>query len=266
MTLRARPIVGALLVCACLSLPQPATARAVALSQITFDEFAITPASGTISFLEQWGLQALSQADNSFGQFDSQLDSAEGPGRADSAAAVIFAEGSASARDVAPSPPFDDVAGSARARAEIPNPVTAQARSLGRATFSNTFEISGGTGPVDVTFEVLISPLLDVFTDRFGQLAEAEWVFTIEVDGVSVFAEPVTDLLRIGPNDADTRGEERLLTATVPLAFDTDYFLLIEADAEAQVINIPEPTPGSLLMAGLVCLVASRLARVARAE
>jgi hypothetical protein len=249
--LRAIPLAG-LIAAGCFS-NVPAWATAIAHSNLGFSGVGITPSAGTVEFTGPWTLQAQASADNSLSEFDSGFDEKTGPDTASASAAVTWASSSGAATDPAPTPPFLDISGASAADANIPGAITASAQALGRGTarlddpFAPTyFQITGGTGTVDVTFSVLIDYAISVTTDQFGVLAEAEAIFGQALFGDDVgfvLVNSFNNLLSIGPNDHQEAQDSLSLSNTLTLSYGTTYSLLLEADAEVRVYNAPEPAP-----------------------
>ena len=236
----------ALLLFAALGLltPRWVYATAIANSTIAFSNLQITPSTGTIIFLYDWTAEAFAQAQNSLGQLAQQFDSSFG-GAAAANATVTFATsaGNASATNLT---------GSASSSVNIPGTTTAQALSVGHGTLFNFFLITDGTGDVDVNFSVDLTGNLNVFTDAFGQLAQTETIFALELEGNPILFRD--DILSIGPSSSSALAFSQALQDTRTLQFDTPYFVLAEADSESQAINIPEPSTVTLMLAGLITL------------
>lgn len=251
------------------------SATAIAFSGLIFHDVTITPAAGSVLFTGPWILEAQGSANNSLGQFDDDSDSTTGPGLVIATAAVTWANASSAAADPPPTPPYLDIAAGTLADANIPGQIDASAIALGRGTvrrddpfLPSFFEITGGTAgdPVSVNFSVLIDYALDVQTDQYGILAEAEAIFGEELFGDDVRMVLVNSfdrLLRIGPDDHQSAGAINLLLSnTLDLHYGTFYSLLLEADAEVRVINAPEPATVWLMILALPLLYRSRRVRI----
>jgi hypothetical protein len=145
------------------------------------------------------------------------------------------------------------LSGAASSYANIPGAINVEADSTGTGSLSNSFEITGGTGSVDVTFSVLIAGSNSVTTDQFGVLAQSETVFGLEVNGQPVL--PFDQLLVVGPSSSNSSTFNQTLSNTVSLNFGTTYSLVAEADSESQAIDTtPEPATASLAFIGLAVL------------
>ncbi len=246
-----------------LGLAQGVQAIAIAESDLSFFGLQISPASGTLELLSPWELETFAQAQNSLGELSDEFVSATGPAAIQANAQVTYAEGQGRAAALG-DPPDLDVTADAASEANIPAATTAQAASLGRGAFFNFFQITGGVGPVQVDFSGQLTGMLQVMTDQFGQLAETETIFALEVDGFPVLF--FQDLLSIGPNDADSRPVSETLFGSLTLAFDTPYFLFAEADSESQAINVAEPGTLALLLPGLGLLAMRGVKKSAHAR
>ena len=261
---------------ACLGLAaSSAWATAIAHSDLSFHDLAITPAAGTVQFTGPWLLQAQASANNSLGEFDSDYVENDGPATVGVSAAVTWASASGIATDPAPTSPYLDVPGNAVADGNIPGQTTGSAIAQGRGTDRRDsqdppmrfFQILGGTtgNPVSVTFDVLIDYSLQVQTDQYGELAEAEAIFGQEIFGQDIGFVSIngfSQLLSIGPNDfLQDSAVNQLLSNTIELQYGVVYTLLNEADAEIRVSNVPEPSTRWMLIFGLLTLVVPLLAR-----
>ena len=160
-------------------IPGNVPATAIANSTISFSNLQITPDSGTVVFFDLWTAETFAQAQNSFGELDQQFDSSAG-GSALANATVTFAAGHG---DVSAA----NLTGTASSSVSIPGTTTAAASSQGQGTLFNWFPITGGTGDVQVSFSVDLTGSLNVFTHAFGQLAETETIFSLELDGTRFF-------------------------------------------------------------------------------
>lgn len=199
---------------------------------LTVEEWSIQAASGTIEFLGPWMAESFSEAQDSLGGFDSAFD---GPGfTATTFAVVTLANAAATADSLAPSH-------SAEAHVDLSGAGDSSARATGLGSLFSAFRLAGGTPgeTVAVTFSVRLDNFLEVETDILGVLAEAETVFSLELDGNPLLFHH--DGLSIGPNDyASLAGIGTRLEATSMLQFGTDYRLFAQADAETRAIAIPE--------------------------
>ena len=241
-------LVSALLLSASLLLCIPGVgyADAVALNTISFSNLQIIASTGTVQFQGAWNSQAFAQAQNSLGGLDSQFVSNTG-GPAMVTATVLFASASGTAL-------VASLSGAALSNASLPGNINAQALSTGTGTLFNFFEITGGTGSVNVTFSADLAGMLDVMTDQSGLLARTETIFTLGLDGQPIlfFDSP----LLVGSNDHASLAFAQTLSTTLSLNFNTPYLLFAQADSESQAINIPEPPTIALGFTALLGLAA----------
>jgi hypothetical protein len=226
-----------------LCIPEVGYADAVAISSISFSNLQIlVPTGDTVQFQDVWSSQASANAQNSNGEYDFQSSPPSSV-----SAAVTYAGASGTAVVV-------PLSGAASSYANIPGAVNVEADSTGAGYLSNFFEITGGTGSVDVTFSVLIVSSNSVSTDQFGVLAYSENVFGLEVNGQPELT--LDQLLEVGPSSSGSLTFNETLSTTVPLTFGTPYsFVVSEADSESQAIDTtPEPATASLAFIGLAAL------------
>jgi len=232
------PLLASLFFC----IPGVVYADSIAGSDISFSNLQITASAGTIQFQDVWTTQAFAQAQNSLGGLASQFNSNNG-GPSTASAAVTLASASGNAA-VAP------LSGAASSNATIPGNMNAQAISTGTGTLFNFFEITGGSGSVNVTFSADIAGTLDVMTDQTGLLASTETIFGLQLDGAPIlfFDQP----LSVGPNSSASTAFSKNLSTMVSLDYGTVYYVVAQADSESRAINTPEPATASLLFSALL--------------
>jgi hypothetical protein len=227
-------------------IPGVVYADSIATSNISFSNLQITASAGTIQFLGPWNTEAFAQAQNSLGELDSQSSSNTGTGS--TATATVTFAGATGDAAVAP------LSGDASSNASIVPDFNAQARSQGNGTLFNSFEITGGTGSVNVTFSAGIAGKLDVSTDDDGVLAQTETIFNLQLDGQPVLF--FDSILSVGPNSSASMLIGQTLTNTESLNFNTPYQVLAQADSESQAIVTPEPPTASLLFMAVMSVTA----------
>ena len=260
-----------------LLVPPEVLSSVIAHSEISYHDVGITPTAGSVLFTGPWILEAQAGADNSLGEIDSRYADVVGPGLAAASDAVTWASSSGDTADPEPTPPYLDITGSGVADGDITGQTNASAESFGLSTVSRDdpflpsyFEITGGEpgGPVSVTFSVLIDYALSVTTDQYGVLAEAEAIFSQELFGDDVgfvLFNTFDQLLSIGPNEhQEDANTNRLLSYTLDLQYGTLYTLLLEADAEARVVNANVPEPAIQWLMALTLPVLYRATRRGR--
>lgn len=225
----------------CLLPVRHAVADASASSQLSVDSLSITPDAGTFLLLFSWEPSVFAQAGS-----DNQYLSGNG---------TVNATGDYSSANGQVSTPLTltlDVSGQGNAGAEVPGQIDASDSAVGLSSMVSTFEITGGSGSVNVSFSTLLTGALSVFTDEYGQSAYAEGVLTLEVDGTPVlFNDTYFD---IGPSSSDGTSLLTTLTGSMSLQYDTPYDLGLYLDTEAIVSNVPEPAAGTLVLAGMILL------------
>jgi len=233
-----------LLVCAglLLGIPNAVYASSIAASNLSFSNLQITASSGTIQFQGPWTSQAFASAENSLGGLDQEF--ASNIGAASTIAAIVTFANASGTANVAP------LSGTASDSASIPG-TTAQAITSSYAALSNSFEITGGTGLVNVTFSNDLSGLLQVGNDQNGVLATAEAIFALQVDGMPILF--LDSPLSAGPSASATLPISQSLTNTISLTYGTPYAIYVEADAESSAYNVvPEPPTAVLLFTALL--------------
>jgi hypothetical protein len=160
----ASPLSALLLMAVLLVFVSSTHATAIATGSISVSNLTIAPTSGAAVFGTLWTAQSFAQAQNSLCGCDSQFSSSLG-GTAQADAMVAFAQGHA----------LTDAAGlslSASDAVNISGAGVMAANAIGQSTlFNTTFSITGGTGPVDVTFSALLSMSQFLFTDPAGVFA-----------------------------------------------------------------------------------------------
>ena len=113
------------------------------------------------------------------------------------------------------------------------------ATSIGQDTLFNTFEITGGGGPVNVSFEILLNSMQYLFTDLSRQSAQSHVGFDLTVDGhVVLFSN---SLRQIGPNASWNSNFSGELSHTITLNENEQYRIHVFADRINSAANVPEP-------------------------
>ena len=231
----------------CISLlcfPGAGYSQSDAISTISFSNFELLTSAGSVQYEAVWGSQAFAQGQNSLGQIDQEFASTTG-GTSSIGATVTYATASALANGVS-------LSGAASSNVSILG-ATAQAISTGIGTLSNTFEITGGTGSVMVTFSVQIVGSESVATSQLSALAQTQTLFAVQVNGLPVLTFDPT--LSVGPGSSASNSFDETLSITMPLNFDTLYSLTVVADQESEVISTtPEPSTACFAFIGLAVL------------
>ncbi len=240
----------------------PLWAESDSSSSISLSSLTITPASGSVVFTDPWSSQVFAQAQNSFGGFDQNFNNGLGT-IVSTNATVMFASGAAVADPInllmntsnatsmvhIPNEPIGFVAASSQGTADI---------------FNSTFMITGGTGPVNVTFNAMLNSLQTLFTDKFGINATSEVVFALTVNGnVVLFRDSP---LAIGSNMfAQLPFNGNVGPNSVMLNYNQDYTIGMELDAESSGQSVPEPSTIALLFGGPALAFARRWIMAKRA-
>jgi hypothetical protein len=251
--------VQVVLLCLLLALPAllvpPLHATAIATGSIQVTKFAITPASGTVAFGTLWTAQSFAQAQNSLCACDSQFNSSLG-GTAQADAMVMFAQAQALTD-------ASTLTLTASDAVNITRGVMA-ANTVGQNNlFNTTFSITGGTGPVDVTFSALVKTAQSLFTDASGVFAMDDTSFQLTIDGQTLLFMDTSN--QIGPSSSVSASFSDTLSDTITLDFDQTYSLDAYAQDDPSGYTLPEPASGSLFLMGGVLLGARRIFMTFRA-
>jgi RHS repeat-associated protein len=235
-----RTCLAALCVAINLAAPRLAQADASASSQLTINNLDISPTAGTFEILSNWFGGAYAQATVS-----DQYDSGTSPSVTETGD-YSTANGSADAT-------LPGAQSSANGSVSGPGADNAE----GQGWVASWFEIIGGSGDVSTLFSAQINSTASVFTDLNGQLAQAENVFSLEVNGDPVLFND--QFFSIGPDDSSTQNITGPFSDSTTLQYNTPYLLYVEADSEISISSVPEPGAAGLLVAGTVaCLWAGR--------
>jgi hypothetical protein len=243
-------VVGFALSLAVSVAPPPIHATAIATGSISVTNLTITPSSGTVTYGMLWTAQSFAQAQNSLCGCDSQFSSSVG-GTAQADAMVMFGQGHA----------LTDAASLTLSAADAVNISGAgvmAANAVGQSTlFNTTFSITGGTGPVDVTFSAMLDMSQFLFTDFAGVFANNQTSFQLSIDGQSVLFMNLAN--SIGSNSSLSDSFSGALSDTMTLNFNQDYTLTGFAEDDPSGFDTPEPPAGSLLLMGAALLAAQRV-------
>jgi RHS repeat-associated protein len=211
----------------------------------SFGSVTITPASGTLSFTSPLQTAAFAQA-GANGQYSALTPSVASA--TDIPAPGSLATGAGTAL-------LSPMSGSSRATGLIDGTTVGFDTSTGQASANGVFQITGASGPVRVTFSVVINGELTLFTDAYGVAARGESVFALSINGIPDLFSDIP--LSIGPNQTQILPFSQTLSDTMTLMPNTPYWLFEQADSEALVINsstaVPDSMPGPG-MAGYLAL------------
>jgi hypothetical protein len=231
------PMTCLAVLCTAMGLTSPCLAQdATANSTLSFTNISITPGAGMVDMLTNYSGAAYAQA---------TLNSDYETGTAPSASAVgDYSTASGSATSSAPG---------AQSSAEASVTGVEADNASGQAWLTSSFMITGGSGNVSVLFGAQLDGSLNVFTDANGQLAMAEGVFSLEINGNSAL---FTDqYLSIGPSSSQSEPLTGPLSGSMTLQYNTVYVLYVESDAEVSVSSVPEPGVAGLLAVGLLAFL-----------
>jgi hypothetical protein len=123
------------------------------------------------------------------------------------------------------------------------------ANSFGQASFfNNTFSITGGSGPVDVTFSVMVNLTQSLFTGGKGIDALSNAYYILALNGHGFIVDFWSN--EIGVNSSWSNSFSGTLSDTITLNFDQTYSLVSVVNSDLGVSQLPEPTTGSLMLLG----------------
>ena len=218
--------------------PAAARADASASSELSFTGISVTPSVGTFTIVTNWSGAAFAQA-----TLTSEFNTGTTP---TASATGDFSTASGSADATVPN-------GQSAASGSIIG-VDGSDNAAGQGWVESVFMITGGSGSVDTTFSTDISGSLNVLTDALGELAQAETVYSLEVNGDAALFDD--RFFSVGPNGSDPQTFSTTISSVMTLQYDTQYLLFAEADSEISVVNsVPEPQPVALMAAGILGLV-----------
>jgi hypothetical protein len=233
--------------------PTAARADVIVNTQLDLTALQIAPTTGTLDILSPLTALTFAQALDSLGGSDAQSNSVN-----DSATSANAATTLANAKGTASAP---DLKGSVAANVNLPANFDGFANSTGQSSLSGTFEITGATGPVNVTFNAFLSINQFLETTGAGQSATSETIFTLLLPDLSqnpilAFDNP----LAIGPGQVLSYSNSPTLTTSMSLQPNTRYSFVASLDAESNGVSIT-PEPSSL---GLALTLAGLLAVLGR--
>lgn len=206
-------------------------ADAVSSGIIQVSNLTITPGSGTVTFGSPWTAQAFAEAQNSLCGCQSQFNSSLG-GIAQADASVAFAQGhalaDASSLFLFASASVNDTGGNIAASA------------IGQSTlFNMQFMITGGSGPVDVSFAAMLTAIQSLMTDATGLSATSDLSFSLSVNGQNVLFYDSAN--QIGPNSSFSDSFSGPLDGSITLDFNQMNTISLQVETDPSGYNIPEP-------------------------
>ena len=222
-----------------LGVSSTAYADAISTTTVSFTNFQIAPATGTVTFTPT-AASAVALATNSFGQSAPVMSNTLPIAQANTS--VLFASSSS----VANTTNFTSNASSSLSLTGC----TCQASSAGQGNLSATFVITGGTGNVNVNISALFTTLQSVMTDLTGTFSQSQVITTLTLNGVALF--DVTNIVNIAGNTSGGASAQHQISEAVSLAFNVPHTIAIHIHAGSLAGNeIPEPATMVLLISGL---------------
>ena len=222
-----------------LGVSSTAYADAFSVTSVSFSNFQITPASGTVQFTPT-AASAVALATNSLGQTAPVMSNAFPIAQASTAVTFVSSSGVANATNF-----------SANTNSQLNiTGCTCEASSAGQANLSATFVITGGEGTVNVNIGALFTRMQSITTDQFGTFSQSQAIMTLTLDGVALF--DLTTILNIGRNLSDQESAMHQISQAVSLQFNVPHTISVHIHAGSLAGNdVPEPATAVLLFSGL---------------
>jgi hypothetical protein len=223
----------------------PARADVVVVTSLSLTQFQVVPTVGTFVTLSPFTASANAQAQDDLSGPVSQFNQVN-DGSTAATANTAFASASSSASSLA-------LTASSASGVNLPGVMPFFASSTGQGglggDFGGTglFEILDTTNPtrssVSVTFNATLSGSQSLTTDGSGVFATSEIIFNLLLPDLGAVPISLDNPLMIGPSSSLISPYSNTLTGSVMMETNTDYTLIMEADAESSGLNaVPEPS------------------------
>lgn len=220
---------------------QSAHAGAFASGHLELQSFTMTPSGGLIQFLEPWTVNAFAEASNSDGALIQDFQSGSGSASASANVMGVAAQSSGSM------PAIMGMPNQVQSSVNLPGASDLAGAAIARTTMVTQFMITGGIGPVEVTFAAMLNVMLQAMTDGAGASAAAEAIFAVELDGVPILS--FFDMVGAGPSGSQMMSSMPSLSSVQMLEYDVPYFLVLDLDTEPKGLNtVPEGGESFLLL------------------
>lgn len=233
---------------------QPLHATAIAIALIQSESFTITPSAGSVTLSRPWTAASNAGAENSIGDSAGGYNFSSG-GIAQTSEAVPSAQG----YSVADGGAFNLLS---FAEVSVPTSLLAASAYAG-AEFWNTeaFSITGGSGPVDVTFTVPVQMTASVFTDTRAYNVNLFADYYVGVANYPLIFKYFEFIQYPAGKGWSSDSFSGTLSGTITLDFDQTYPLYVDAFIGLNAANTPEPSTGCLLLLGAAGPLIRRLRR-----
>jgi hypothetical protein len=238
------------------AISAPGWADAVANTSLDIS-LQIDPSSGTVTYPSPTNASVFAQALDGLGGSDQTFNNMG----ALTMAGTTLANGNASANGA---PPFDSAVD---ANILIPG-LNTWASSEGQGTLSGVFEITGTTGPVNVTLDLSLTDDQFLQTDSSGLSGSSQSIFTLTLPDIQ--SPPILSFNKLltvsGPNQTQSYDPSpMLLTTSLLLQPNVQYSFVAATDAESYAVDsAPEPSSITLVLIGLALVFLPRLRKPAR--
>ncbi len=248
-----RTVLPLLLLATFIFSAPPLQAGSNASTNLDVTNFTITPSAGSVMFSSPWTAEAFASAQDSSDPSKQQFNSSFGK-LAQAGAATLFASGQAS------SDPISLLSSSASASFGQPSGYMVASGVAKSMIFDSTFEITGGTGPVNVNFSALLNGLQSLTTTGGGIDAISSVIFDISINGKDVVS--LDSYKQIFKNSSLLNPISTAINGGIVLQYGEQYTIEVDDILESKIYNTPSPAPEpsalSLLFGGPALIFARR--------